>query len=830
MTRSKIANAIALFLMTAITISLFAMPVATAQNTSKTYAFIGTTPNPVGVGQEVLLHVGITQQLLVTQDGWTGLTVTVTRPDGTTETLGPFRTDSTGGTGTIYIPSTAGTYKLQTHFPAQTFNNINYQASDSEVVELVVGDVPIALYPGVPLPTEYWTRPIDAQAREWSVIGGNWLGIGQFADNLAGSVAPNNDYAPESAHVLWTKPIEYGGLAGDLGQYSIFGGDAYEGKFAGGVIINGKIFYNRYNTIGGTNVNNTVIAVDLHTGEQLWEKPLITPEGQRRTLSFGQVMQFTSFNVQGTFTYLYGTSGTRWDAFDVTDGRWLFAMTDVPGSSSLLGPSGEILKYTLNQTGGYMYLWNSSAVIDAYWGTNTNSPNWGSWRPQGKTINATGRTATTYATPLGLNGIQWNKTIPTGLPGSVNYYVAQDIALGWYRASTNNPPFTVWAISLKPGQEGQLLYRKTYDAPPGNVTISIGRVSPADRVFTIWCKEDRTHYGYNLDTGNYLWGPTEPEFYLSYLETWSIIYNGKLYTHGTKGIVDCYNIQNGEKLWSYAAIDPLSEILWSDNWIIRVDFIADGKIYLRHSAHSDNNPLPRGAPYVCLDAETGEVIWRANGLVRGTDWGGRGYIGDSILCKLDTYDLLIFALGRGPSATTVSASPKVSVHGSSVIVEGSVTDISPGTKDSALTMRFPNGVPAVSDSSMSDWMLYVYKQFARPADATGVEVVIEVLDPNNNYYEVGRTTSDSTGFFSLAFAPEVPGKYTIVANFLGSKSYYGSFSETAINVEQGTEATPEPTQAPATLSEQYFLPSVVGIIAAIGIVGVVLALLLLRKR
>ena len=384
MTKNRIATAIAFFLMTAIAISLFALPVATAQNTSKTYAFIGTTPNPVGVGQEVLLHVGITQQLLVTQDGWTGLTVTVTRPDGTTETLGPFRTDSTGGTGTIYIPSTAGTYKLQTHFPAQTFNNINYQASDSEVVELVVGDVPIALYPGVPLPTEYWTRPIDAQAREWSVIGGNWLGIGQFADNLAGSVAPNNDYAPESAHVLWTKPIEYGGLAGDLGQYSIFGGDAYEGKFAGGVIINGKIFYNRYNTIGGTNVNNTVIAVDLHTGEQLWEKPLITPEGQRRTLSFGQVMQFTSFNVQGTFTYLYGTSGTRWDAFDVTDGRWLFAMTDVPGSSSLLGPSGEILKYTLNQTGGYMYLWNSSAVIDAYWGTNTNSPNWGSWRPQGK--------------------------------------------------------------------------------------------------------------------------------------------------------------------------------------------------------------------------------------------------------------------------------------------------------------------------------------------------------------------------------------------------------------------------------------------------------------
>jgi len=52
-------------------------------------------------------------------------------------------------------------------------------------------------------------------------------------------------------------------------------------------------------------------------------------------------------------------------------------------------------------------------------------------------------------------------------------------------------------------------------------------------------------------------------------------------------------------------------------------------------------------------------------------------------------------------------------------------------------------------------MLYVYKQFECPTTAAGVEVIIEVLDANNNYYEVGRTTSDLTGFYSLAFTPEV---------------------------------------------------------------------------
>ena len=363
----------------------------------------------------------------------------------------------------------------------------------------------------------------------------------------------------------------------------------------------------------------------------------------------------------------------------------------------------------------------------------------------------------------------------------------------------NNPPFTIWAINLKPGSEGQLLYNKTYAAPSGNITFGYSRVGVQDRVFVLYIKDLGTMRCYNLDTGDFKWETTEPEFYLSYLETWTIIADGKVYTHGTKGIIDCYDAQTGEKLWAYAMTDPLSEILWSDNWIIRIDFIADGKIYARTSAHSDNQPLPRGAPYVCLNATTGEVIWRVNGLMRGTDWGGRGYIGDSTLIKLDTYDVLIVAVGKGPSATIVEASPEVSTFGSgSVLVKGTVTDISPGTNDYKIAARFPAGVPAVSDASMSDWMTYVYKQLPKPSNATGVEVIVEVLDPNNNYYEVGRTTSDATGFYKVAFTPEVPGEYTIVARFAGTNSYYGSYAETAIVVDQAPAASP--TAQPETSS------------------------------
>jgi hypothetical protein len=111
-------TAVSLFLMFAMAVSLFALPTATAGE-MQTYAFIGALPNPVGVGQEVLLHVGITRELWSALYGWKDLTVTVTRPDGTTETLGPFKTDSTGGTGTVYVPQMAGNYTLQTNFPEQ---------------------------------------------------------------------------------------------------------------------------------------------------------------------------------------------------------------------------------------------------------------------------------------------------------------------------------------------------------------------------------------------------------------------------------------------------------------------------------------------------------------------------------------------------------------------------------------------------------------------------------------------------------------------------------------------------------------------------------------
>ena len=184
------------------------------------------------------------------------------------------------------------------------------------------------------------------------------------------------------------------------------------------------------------------------------------------------------------------------------------------------------------------------------------------------------------------------------------------------------------------------------------------------------------------------------------------------------------------------------------------------------------------------------------------------------------YDNQWYAYGKGPSATTVTASPKVSVHGSSVLIEGTVTDQSPGAP----------GTPAIADKDQEAWMEYVYMQQPKPTNTSGVTVSLDTWDPNGNFVHIGDATSDSSGTFSFVYTPDVPGKYTIIASFAGSKSYGSSTATTAIGVLEVTANTPAPTDVPQSIADTYFVPATVGIIVAIAIVVILQALLLLKKR
>jgi len=202
--------------------------------------------------------------------------------------------------------------------------------------------------------------------------------------------------------------------------------------------------------------------------------------------------------------------------------------------------------------------------------------------------------------------------------------------------------------------------------------------------------------------------------------------------------------------------------------------------------------------------------WSASGL--GTSLAPIA-IADGFLVYNNAYDGQIYSIGKGPSATTVTVAPKISVQGSSVLIEGTVMDTAAGTKQKEQAARFPDVVPAVSDESMSDWMEYVYMQKPRPTNVIGVNVTLSERDSNNNVYPIGTVTTDSSGAYSFMWQPPIPGKYTIYATFAGSEAYWLSSAETACGVDLAPSpavpaATPvSPTVTPPPTATPTLTPS-----------------------
>jgi hypothetical protein len=381
------------------------------------------------------------------------------------------------------------------------------------------------------------------------------------------------------------------------------------------------------------------------------------------------------------------------------------------------------------------------------------------------------------------------------------------------------------------------MWIKNYSAPAGNLTLYQGLVDMPDHVFTMYCRDTMQWWGYSMDDGHQLWGPTpRPQSDYDYYEASlsSAVAYGHLYYAGYGGVCYCYDMKNGSLLWTYGnGVEPNNNTFsglqtpWG-RYTMMVNGIADGKIYLDYTEHSPNTPLYKGTRLRCVDAYTGKELFTL--MSYGSSYGGISAqiaIADGDLVYLNQYDMQIYCLGKGPSATTVEAPLTAITVGGSAVIQGTVTDIAAGTKQNEQAARFPNGVPAVSDASMGAWMEYVYMQKPRPANATGVEVTIDAIDPNGNFVHLGSATSDTSGTFGYAWTtPDVPGKYTVIATFAGSESYWPSYAETYTVISEAPAVTPPPTY-PQPID--YTMP-IIGAAIAVIIAVAIATILLLRKR
>jgi outer membrane protein assembly factor BamB len=874
-----------LLLVFAITASAFAiLPFVNAHDPAwqvPTFAYLTASPNPIGVNQQAVLIFWLDKPppsaAGAEGDRWLNLKVEVTKPDGTSQVVGTYTSDSVGGSYALYTPDQVGTYTFKFSFPGQVASQTgptgligpdspyigdNYLPS-STTATLTVQNEPIPESVAYPLPTSYWSRPIEAENTVWASIASNWLGSPQ----IVGKFQPDG-IAPNSPHIMWTKPFEFGGVVGGS-QTSVPGvnyytGLSYEGKFTNPLILYGRLYYDLPQSNNPT--GNGYVCVDLQTGEEIYYKGMLQP-------TFGQLYDYESPNQHGVIPngYLWASDEDPWaawyglptlpttySAYDPIDGNWLFNLTNVPSGTKVYGPNGEILLYELNYANRWLALWNNTAAIDEL-GGSSGSEFW-QWRPIGKNIDASG-------------AYSWNVTIPD-LPGSAepsiikvipgDMIIGQSSSFAFMSPDFGTPdPYTFWAINLNPerGTVGSLLWLKDYPAPTGNTTMRVAVVSEEARMLAINERETMQYWGISIDTGEVAWGPTQPESALDFYQKNGanevMTAYGRLYTSSYGGVARCYDLKTGELMWSYNDTAAGLSAVWP-NYPLGMGAIADDKVYLFTSEHSPNAPLYDGARVRCLNATTGEELWTMLSWASGFQAAGAAFaVADGYLIYLNTYDMQVYCIGKGASATTVTASTTEISLGSKVLIQGTVTDIAAGTQQTEQAARFPNGVPAVSDESQSAWMEYVYMQKPKPTDVTGVPVHLTVIDPNGNSQDLGTAVSDDLGNYVLSWTPQVPGIHKITATFEGSESYYSSQAGTAFVVSEATAAapivvptqpststtpaaiTPTPTQAVSLLPSEAPQPSTnasaqtatyIAIGAAVIVIVAVAAVLVLRQR
>jgi outer membrane protein assembly factor BamB len=858
--------AIALILL--LTVSA-AIAVATAQFAVITYPpqvidipsflFVTASPNPVGVGQYVAVGAMFSRPM-ATDDGnggdfYDNVTIDIVDPDGVKTVYGPWITSRAAGIQFTFTPDQVGNYTIQAHYPGQKLIgdhrgssepapsgwnlwllNSTQLPADSNILTLVVQEEPVTpIYQTPPLPTEFWTRPIYATNWNWGELGANWFGIGgSGAYDAMGNVQPFG-YAPNTAHIVWTKPTQFGGQPGspissdESTQYSST--SLLQMYFKPQCILNGILFYNKY-----ASPNSNLIgweAVDVHTGEELWSLPAGITGSE--TISYGQIVNYNNFQEFGSNAFLYSQPGGggfgmmagRWNGlYDAFTGTYLANITDMPSGSTGMLTNAWLVDYQADLQGAIIGYYTSGGNLCMYNTTKILCPPsfFGPAifvRPSG-TIDGSNPSFTEWSVPL-----------PTTFGGD-NISLSIAAVTPEVILMREVPYGTQWQ-----GSNFGYSYDAGYDARTGNKLwgpINQTGIWPAYEDVSLLCvgdgyyvlhnKDTNQAYGFSLTNGKKVWGPVQlvGGSYSSIYRAGVIAY-GRVYISDLGGYVNAIDLETGELEWTFYRGTSGYDTPFEGYPIFgyNTQSVADGKLFLTEGIMY--TPPLHPSYRLAINCTDGTLVWK----ILQYACTCVGPIGDGYLISWNSFDNQIYSFGKGPSAMTVAASPAVSVDGDSVLVTGTVIDKSGGTKQDVITTRFPDGLPAMSDADQEAWMEYAYMQQIKPANATGVEVSISVLDPNDNVYEVGTTTSDDMGFYKLAFTPEVPGEYSIYATFSGSESYYGSNAETAINVESAPAATPAPTPTPAPMTDTYVLGIGAGAIIAIVIIGLVI-ILMLRKR
>jgi len=811
------------------------------------YSYINVGPNPIGIGQTATINIFHAIPTL-TSAGYAGMMVHITDPDGVESTLGPFTSDTTGGTYTTFTPDKLGVWKFKMTYPGQNITqgpNWWYQKpGESDVFELVVQqeEVTRSSYPVTPLPENYWEFPVSAMnVDNWYALMGPWYGITGITFIRTGGNFYGGNFNPytesvDAGHVLWTKPWCIGGVAG-----GVQGPGKEDGHFwstrqywpqYGPVIMDGMMWSDWYTTTRATAAMQGIVCTDLYTGETLY-----TIETETENLRCGMQMAYHNLNMYGTvgpFILTDGThagvasTGTAYHVYDGMTGKYVMSIVNGSALTFEIGEGGHLIGYYINSTDMTMNAINMTRTMVGGDGFSFNLV-------QNSVVELTrGRiwskpmitecNSVTISPALAINEITNGAIVCTG-----------GFTFGQGYGGTTNGWIVVGAIDTKTGNQ---LWVKNFTSADTDTLEPFTRTEMGieDGVWINANMQNFNVFAVDARTGAKAWtsklrgdNGAMPNYYDIFNLRWSPG-PGVSFFRGFGGDIWCLNNTNGHVNW-YTNTTKLVGAPGAENpygiwplWVFECDGITNDVAYFP-IGHEYNPPMFPGAQTLAVNITDGSLVWSELGMyIRSTA------IAYGIMLTLNGYDNQVYAFGKGPTAMTISA-PSVGVTTETPItITGTVMDVSAGTKQSEVAANFPNGLPCVSDESQSNWMEYVYQNQPCPGDATGVEVTLSVFDENGNFREIGTTTSDASGVYIFTWTPDIPGQYTLYASFAGSNSYYPTSAETGFYASEAPAPTAEPTPAPQSAADLYFVPAVIGLLVAIIVVGALLAILLLRKR
>jgi hypothetical protein len=337
--KSKLMSIIILAILITTTISIFSTTSVAAQQTTgplppgvtpdatvDTHIYLSFRPNPIGQDQIFLVNL-YTVPAPGANRMHEDFTVTITKPSGAPVT---FTIDSYPDDGTAWfewIADEVGDWTIKfdflgTYFPAGIYRDgvmvdtpvfrqtstysesVYFEPATTGEQSLTVQEDIVYSWPEAALPTDYWTRPVAYENREWWPILGDYPWRGPSTDPLFETLYPDCNpvgrgggsrnfftpwtEAPESAHIVWKRECQIAGLlGGDQGvkpaEANLFGGFG----MGPGAYSNGKpdiIFAGRaYETVWKPmpqmvdgqikTIYETVWqCYDIRTGEIYWEQ------------------------------------------------------------------------------------------------------------------------------------------------------------------------------------------------------------------------------------------------------------------------------------------------------------------------------------------------------------------------------------------------------------------------------------------------------------------------------------------------------------------------------------------------------------------------------